>query len=101
MLLRLLVMLGIAWIVWRWLQKIGSPAPASPRQVPHARGEPDPHMVLGVEPGASSAEIRSAYQSKIREYHPDRIAEMGVELRELAEKRTKEINAAYAQLKGR
>ena len=101
MLLRLLVLVGIVWFVWRWLQKVTSPAETPRRRVPCREGEPDPHAVLGVDQGASREEIRKAYQHKIREYHPDRIAEMGIELRELAEKRTKEINAAYAQLKGR
>jgi curved DNA-binding protein CbpA len=55
--------------------------------------------VLGVAPGASAEEIRSAYQKLIQQYHPDRVAGMGPELRELAEQRTKELNAAYDALK--
>jgi hypothetical protein len=31
----------------------------------------DPHAVLGVAPGASLGEIREAYRSKAKRYHPD------------------------------
>ena len=45
------------------------------------------------------AEIKKAYQALIQQYHPDRVADMGPELRDVAEERTKEINAAYEELK--
>ena len=57
--------------------------------------------VLGVEPGASRAEISSAYKKKARMYHPDRVASLPPEVREQAELRMKEINAAYGELKRR
>lgn len=44
-------------------------------------------------------EIRAAYQALVRKYHPDLVATMPVEFREVAENKTKEINAAYSQLK--
>ncbi len=50
-------------------------------------------------PGATADEIRSAYQRLVRENHPDRVADMSPEIRDLAERRTKEINRAYEQLK--
>ena len=56
------------------------------------------HEVLGVEPDASQEEIKRAYQEQIRQYHPDRVANAAPELQELAEKRSKELNAAYALL---
>jgi DnaJ-class molecular chaperone len=59
---------------------------------------PPPHEVLGVSTDASDEEIKRAYQDKMRQYHPDRVAGAGPELRDLAEKRSKEINAAYQQL---
>ncbi len=40
-------------------------------------------------------EIRKAYQHRIAEYHPDKVAALGAELRELAERKSKEINLAY------
>jgi DnaJ-domain-containing protein 1 len=57
--------------------------------------------ILGVEPGASRAEVSAAYKQKARMYHPDRVATLAPEVREAAEIRMKEINAAYGQLKRR
>jgi DnaJ-domain-containing protein 1 len=57
-----------------------------------------PHEVLGVEPEASPEQIRRAYQKMMHEYHPDRVANAASELRQLAEKRSKEINAAYESM---
>ena len=59
------------------------------------------YKVLGVEPGASQAEIHSAYKKKARMYHPDRVASLAPEVREMAELRMKEINAAYGEIKRR
>ena len=35
------------------------------------RPPPDPYQVLGVEPGASRAEVRRAYRDRARSWHPD------------------------------
>ncbi|XP_032939389.1 dnaJ homolog subfamily C member 4 [Catharus ustulatus] len=35
------------------------------------RGPPDPHSVLGVRPGASAREIRTAFLERCKEVHPD------------------------------
>ena len=43
--------------------------------------------------------IHKAYRNKIKEYHPDKIETMADELKELALKRTKEINEAYKYFK--
>jgi hypothetical protein len=34
-------------------------------------GRGDPHEVLGVEPGATSAELRTAFRARCKEFHPD------------------------------
>ena len=58
-------------------------------------------VVLDVAKDASEEEIKKAYIAKIREYHPDKVASLGVELQHLAEEKTKEINRAYEEaLKG-
>jgi DnaJ like chaperone protein len=54
---------------------------------------------LGIQPGASQKEIDVAYKKKAKMYHPDRVASLAPEVREMAEFRMKEINAAYAELK--
>ncbi len=60
-----------------------------------------PYDVLGVRSGASEDEITSAYRQLVQQYHPDRVADMAPEFREVAERRMKEINAAYEELKRR
>ncbi len=52
-------------------------------------------QVLGVSLAASRDEITAAYKQQISQYHPDKVANMGEEIRELAERRSKQINAAY------
>lgn len=58
-----------------------------------------PSEILGVAPTASQNDIRAAYQRLVQENHPDRVATMSQEIRDLAERRTKEINQAYDALK--
>ncbi|MCX7879814.1 MAG: J domain-containing protein [Ignavibacteria bacterium] len=61
--------------------------------------EKDPYKILGIEKNSSPDEIKEAYRKKVREYHPDRVAQLGTELRELANKKMKEINWAYETLR--
>ena len=42
----------------------------------------------------------AAYRKMARMYHPDRVEGLGPELKESAERRMKEINAAYAEFMG-
>ena len=58
-----------------------------------------PYKVLGVPPGASRSEITAKYRDLVQQHHPDKVAHLGSELRELAEQRMKQINAAYDHLK--
>jgi len=61
--------------------------------------EKDPHAVLGVEKNASADEIKKAYRRLVSTYHPDKVSHMGEEFQQLAEKKFKEIQEAYQQLK--
>jgi DnaJ like chaperone protein len=53
------------------------------------------HAVLGVAESASLDDIERAYRQQISQYHPDKVARLGDDLRQLAERRSQEINAAY------
>jgi DnaJ-class molecular chaperone len=58
--------------------------------------------VLGVTPTASIDEIKAAYRERARQYHPDRVQGLGFELRQIAEQKMKQLNAAYdSALRGR
>ncbi len=68
---------------------------------PEPESGPDPeawHVILGVSPNAPAEQIRAAYKSLIRQYHPDKVASLGEDLRTLAERKSKQINAAYQQV---
>ncbi len=55
--------------------------------------------ILGLKGKITKAEIREQYLRTIAKYHPDKVNKMGEEIIELAEKKTKEINEAFAWLK--
>ena len=56
----------------------------------------NPYEILGVKPGASQDEIKSAYRKLIKQYHPDQFGDNP--LKNLAEEKMREINEAYDAL---
>ena len=56
----------------------------------------DPYQVLGVSPNASDDEIKKAYRSLSRKYHPD--ANVNNPNKEAAEEKFKEVQQAYDQI---
>lgn len=68
------------------------------RYVPEAAR--DPYDVLGVDPSASTQEIKKAYRALVRETHPDKMIARGVpeEAVRLASDRLVEINAAWEEI---
>jgi hypothetical protein len=70
-----------------------------PHDTPENQEALDPYQTLGVAPGADQDEIRQAYRRLAAQYHPDKAAHLGEELRLLAEKKFKTIQAAYDTLK--
>lgn len=69
------------------------PAGAAPTAAP----EPGWHEILGVSAGATADQIRRAYKHLISKYHPDKVDNLGQELKELAEHKTQQITAAYRE----
>jgi hypothetical protein len=57
--------------------------------------------LLGLQGVLTKSEVRSRYISTIALYHPDKVQHLGKELRDLAEEKTKEFNAAYEWLKAK
>lgn len=53
------------------------------------------YRILGVPENATREAIAAAYKKKISQHHPDKVAQMGEEIRALAEAKSKQINAAY------
>jgi DnaJ like chaperone protein len=59
----------------------------------------NPHKILGVPKNASVEEIKTAYRQLANKYHPDKVSHLGDEFRKLAERRFKEIQSAYQELR--
>lgn len=77
-----------------------TPPPQDPPPEPEQQSEPPRNSaawyeVLEISPRASATEIRAAYRSQMSKYHPDKVAALGKELKEVAERKTKEIGEAY------
>jgi hypothetical protein len=70
------------------------PPPTAPADIPD---ESPCFSVLGVSPSATIEEIKQAYKAQVRQNHPDRVHDMSPAFRELAEARTKKLNAAYQE----
>jgi preprotein translocase subunit Sec63 len=80
------------WIVSFFLQR--KPTPAAEGAPPPGQAWP---QVLNIDANASVDQIRAAYQALISQYHSDKVAGLGPELREVADRKSKEITAAYRE----
>lgn len=109
-------LLVFAWLAWVYRSQIrnyfqtrsrqappGGSSRADSGEGPSAGTNPsaafDPFEVLGVPRSASSDAIHAAYRARMREYHPDKVAHLGVELQELAHAKAQQIERAYRQLR--
>ena len=81
---------------------------AGPRQDsggPRAAAGPQPlaqaYAKLGLQNGASDADVKKAYRKLVSQYHPDKLVSRGLpeEMMEVAKTRVREINTAYEQIK--
>ncbi len=105
----LVLVVAVWWLVRRWPDirmpptsggdRAGNGSQRAARGASHEGASFDPYRVLGVERGASADEITHAYREQIKLYHPDRVAELGEELRQVAHEKTLEIQRAYETLR--
>jgi DnaJ like chaperone protein len=68
-------------------------------QAEFTRAEKRAYQILGVDPHATEADIRSAYRKLASEHHPDRVANLGEEFVKVAEEKFKLINEAYEEVR--
>lgn len=98
----------VSWLLNRTSRHEDPPSPLPPPQRPRASPssssvpafsvrEPAWHEVLGVSPAATREQIKAAYREQISQYHPDKVARLGQEIRAVAERKSAQLNAAYDQ----
>src|SRR3954471_13061710 len=85
------------WVGVTSLGDIRPPGMSSGRGYTRAVPTKDPHVVLGIEPGASPDEIKASWRALARRHHPDLTGD-DPESAQRATRRMAEINAAYAAL---
>jgi DnaJ like chaperone protein len=78
-------------------QRAGGQYGSGPRKQPLAQA----YAKLGLQDGASDAEVKKAYRKLVSQYHPDKLVSRGLpeEMMEVAKTRVREINTAYDQIK--
>lgn len=71
----------------------------APPEPPQTSLHPRPpwYEVLGVKPYATGEEVRISYRKLLSQYHPDKVAALGSELRDLATRKSQEITSAYRE----
>jgi len=57
------------------------------------------YSILDIPQNSTIEQIKSAYRVKLKEYHPDKVAHLGEELKQLAAKKILQINGAYEFLR--
>jgi DnaJ-domain-containing protein 1 len=63
--------------------------------------ESDPYVVLGLPPSASWEEISASHRRLAKLHHPDRLMNASEEERENSDRRIRELNIAYMELRRR
>ena len=104
------ILLGIAayWLFRHWGSWRHGPAEHSgsngkAKQERPVGSDPyrNPYEILGIAPGATAEDIRSAYRKQAQRYHPDRVSHLGEEFQQMAKQKFQEIQRAYETLSHR
>ncbi len=60
--------------------------------------EEDCYRILGIDKSASLEEIQQAYKKRVKEYHPDRVVNLGEKIKIVARREFERIQLAYKSL---
>jgi preprotein translocase subunit Sec63 len=93
---RLVLLVAVALLVMRVVRFLLAPGARRPAADGGRRW--DPYAVLGITRGASHDQIVRAYREQVKLYHPDRVADLGPELQQVAHQKTVELQRAYTEL---
>lgn len=73
--------------------------PSVPNNFSLPKNEKEAREVLSLLTDSGATMIRQAYKAKMRDYHPDKVNNLGKKIKNLAELESKRINRAYELLK--
>jgi hypothetical protein len=76
----------------------GPPPRLGSHRASRAPARTQPHAILGIKSGASSAEIKSVYRTLSRVYHPDRLLGLSAKEKVESEAKFKMVGKAYEAL---
>jgi uncharacterized membrane protein YkvA (DUF1232 family) len=95
----LLAVIGALWWARQLRQQARTTSARPPGSTSDAASEGwDPYAVLGIPRGSSREQITRAYRERMKQYHPDRVDDLGDELKSVAHEKTLEIQRAYREL---
>ena len=57
------------------------------------------YKILEISKNSTDEEVKKAYRKMAIKYHPDKVAHLGDEVRNLAEEKFKMVNKAYNNIK--
>ena len=61
--------------------------------------EKDPYKILEIDRNATDEEVRKAYRKMAVKFHPDKVENLGADVKKAAEEKFKSVQAAYEQIK--
>ena len=95
------IVLGLPGFVDRWLDRTRGNGGGDPDRRSETSDIAQAYQVLGVSPQCSDDEVKKAWRTKAKEYHPDRLRGKGVEesVIRLAEEQMRRVNDAYEQIR--
>jgi preprotein translocase subunit Sec63 len=100
-----IIVVGLAvgyWVVSYFLERGRSPDDSrtrgvGPMSAPSSSARTPWWVELGVQPDASHEQIVRAYEMKIAEFHPHKVAHLGEDMRVFAARKAEEVSAAYEE----
>jgi DnaJ like chaperone protein len=57
------------------------------------------YKILEITPDASDDEVKKAYRRLAVQYHPDKVAHLGEDIKKAATEKFQKLNAAYEEVK--
>ena len=61
--------------------------------------EKDPYKILEIDKSATDEEVRKAYRRLAVKFHPDKVENLGEDVKKAAEEKFKSVQSAYEQIK--